>query len=290
MHKFGLLILLIWMLPASAAEHQPAVRIGLTLGVPIGSHAYYERWGGYLAGKTGQNIEFRPLNSCRKAMDLLQAGGIDFAWIEGSCYVEATRRGIAQLMTVPVYRGAPYHRALIIVHRDSPSMRFSDLKGKIFAFSDPDSTTGFTFPLTLVPARERIPGAYFRQSFFTFGHAETVRAVAEQLADGGAVDSYIWEYLASTRPDIAKKTKIIRQSPEFGFSPMVFRRGTTVEMIEKIKGVLESMHKDPVGRDLLAELKLDEFRHFPPNLFNSSRRISIRARTHDLWAATTDID
>ncbi|MBA1333584.1 ABC transporter substrate-binding protein, partial [Candidatus Endoriftia persephone str. Guaymas] len=45
-------------------------------------------------------------------------------------------------------------------------------------------------------AKGERPETFFRQTFFTFNHAETVQAVSEQVADGGAVDSYIWEYLA----------------------------------------------------------------------------------------------
>jgi phosphonate transport system substrate-binding protein len=220
----------------------------------------------------------------------MQAGHVDFAWIGGYCFVKTMNLGYLELMTVPVYRGEPYHRSFIIVHRDSPLTRVSDMRGGVFAFSDPDSNTGFAYPLTLIPRRERKPEAYFRQAFFTFSHAKTVQAVAEQVADAGAVDSYVWEYLASHRPDITIKTRIIRSSPSFAFPPLVSRTGIEVGTVARIKEVFETMHKDPAGKSLLAELKLDEFRQYPSSLFNNTRKMTNLIEARDAWPAAVVID
>jgi phosphonate transport system substrate-binding protein len=203
----------------------------------------------------------------------MQAGHVDFAWIGGYCFVKTMNLGYLKLMTVPVYRGEPRHRSFIIVHRDSTLTQVSDMRGGVFAFSDPDSITGFAYPLTLLPRRERNPSTYYRQAFFTFSHAKTVQAVAEQVADGGAVDSYVWEYLASHRPYVTTKTKIIQSSPGFGFPPLVSRTGVEVETVARIKEVFETMHRNSAGKSLLAELKLDEFRQYPSSLFNNTRKM-----------------
>lgn len=278
------------MVSAPAAEQQPSVRIALASVALTADQGYLHRWAPYLEQKIGRRVEFKFVNSCRKVTDLLQARHVDFAWIGGYCFVKAMDLGYLRLMTVPVYRGKPHHRSFIIVNRESALTRISDLRGRIFAFSDPDSNTGFAYPLTLIPRRERRPQAYFRQTFFTFSHAKTVRAVAAQVADAGAVDSYVWEYLASLRPDITKKTRIIVRSQNFGFSPLVSRIGVEVEMIAKMKEVFETMHFDPVGKSLLAKLKLDEFRQYPPSLFNSTRKMVNSVRAGDTWPGAIVLD
>jgi phosphonate transport system substrate-binding protein len=269
----SLLLFFLWIIPAPAAEPPPPIRFGLASVVLTGDQPVLQRWSRYLEQKIGRIVEFKFLNSCRKVTDLMQAGHVDFAWIGGYCFVKTMNLGYLKLMTVPVYRGEPRHRSFIIVHRDSTLTQVSDMRGGVFAFSDPDSITGFAYPLTLLPRRERNPSTYYRQAFFTFSHAKTVQAVAEHVADGGAVDSYVWEYLASHRPDVTTKTKIIQSSPGFGFPPLVSRTGVEVETVARIKEVFETMHRNSAGKSLLAELKLDEFRQYPSSLFNNTRKM-----------------
>lgn len=290
MRQVSLFLLLICMMAAPAAEHRPPIRIGLASVVLSGDEVYLQRWSQYLERKIGRSVEFKFLNSCRKAKDLLQAGRVDFAWIGGYCFVTTMDRGYLKLMTVPVYRGEPRHRSLIIVHQDSPLMRISDLRGQVFAFSDPDSNTGFAYALTLIPKGEGKPEVYFRQAFFTFSHAKTVQAVAAHVADAGAVDSYVWEYLASVRPDITKQTKIILRSPGFGFPPLVSRIGAEAQTVKRMKEVFETMHTDPDGKSLLAELKLDRFRQYPPSLFNSTRWMVNSVQARRTWLRALPID
>ena len=125
------------------------------------------------------------------------------------------------------------------------------------------------------------PETFFRQTFFTFNHAETVQAIADQVADGGAVDSYIWEYLAIFRPDITEKTKIIKKSPSFGFPPIVSRLGVNTDTVKLMKDTLESMDEDLTGKELLSRLKLDGFGHYSDSLFNEIRAMANTVQRSD---------
>ena len=226
----------------------------------------------------GRKVEFALRKSYRDVMDLLESGGIDFAWICGYPYVQPRKPETLQLLTVPIYRGEPRYHSYIIVHHNSGYRHFSDLKGKIFAFSDPDSNSGFLYPLTLMGERGEKSDTFFRQTFFTFNHAETVQAVSEQVADGGAVDSYIWEYLAAFEPEITRKTRIIKKSASFGFPPIVSHLGVDASTVKLMKSTLENMNQDVTGRALLADLKLDGFGHYPDSLFNGIRAMANRVQ------------
>lgn len=276
--------------PGSASDSRSPVRIGLAAVVSPGNQAFLPDWKKYLEEKIERSVELRFLDSCKETIDLLQEGLVDFAWIGGFCYVKNTNSGDLQLMTVPVYRGEPLHRSYIIVHRDSLVTDIDDLKGGVFAFSDPDSNVGYAYPLSLLPERAGKPQPYFRHSFFTFNHAGTVQAVADQVADGGAVDSYVWEYLASVRPEMTKSTRIIGSSPNFGFSPVIYRTSVKEDTVTMVKTAFETMHREPAGKHILAELKLDEFRSYPPGLFHSTRQILNRLRIRSAWTEVVVID
>ncbi len=268
------LLLLFWITPIHGANSESPIRFGLTAVVLTENLRFLDQWSQYLEHKMNRKIEFVLRKSYRDVMDLLDSGEIDFAWICGYPYVQPKKPETFQLLTVPVYRSAPRYHSYIIVHYNSPYKRFDELQGKVFAFSDPDSNSGFLYPLTLTIEKGEKPETFFRQTFFTFNHAETVQAVSEQVADGGAVDSYIWEYLAVSRPDITEKTRIINKSPSFGFPPIVFRLGVNTEIVSFMKNTLESMDEDIAGKKLLAQLKLDGFDHYPDSLFNEIRAMA----------------
>ena len=284
-----LFLLLFWITPIYAADTQPPIRFGLTAVVVTENLRFLDQWSQYLEHKMGRKVELVLRRSYREVMDLLDSGAIDFAWICGFPYIQSREPESIQLLTVPVYRGAPRYYSYIIVPQSSSDHKFSDLKGKIFAFSDPDSNSGFLYPLSLMVAQDETPETFFRQTFFTFNHAETVQAVSEQFADGGAVDSYIWEYLAIFRPEITEKTRIIKKSPSFGFPPIVSRLGVNPNTVNLMKNTLEGMDEDTNGKALLAQLKLDGFDNYPDSLFNGIRAIASKVKSvHSNFSALTD--
>ncbi len=261
-------------MPVHAADSEPPIRFGLTAVVVTENLRFLDQWSQYLEQKMGRKVELVMRKSYREVMGLLDAGIIDFAWICGFPYIQIREPESLQLLTVPVYRGSPLYQSYIIVPESSSIRHFAELKNKIFAFSDPDSNSGFLYPLTLMVEKDERPETFFRQTFFTFNHAETVQAVSDQFADGGAVDSYIWEYLAVFKPEITEKTRIIKKSPNFGFPPIVSRSGFNAKTVNLMKNTLENMDEDPVGKALLAQLKLDGFGDYPDSLFNGIRALA----------------
>jgi phosphonate transport system substrate-binding protein len=259
--------------PARGAESSP-VRFGLTAVVVRENLQLYDRWSAYLGKHSGRAVHFVQARTYREIMGLLEAGALDFAWICGYPFVQSRDPEFLELLAVPVYAGAPLYHSYIIVHRDSSIASLADLEGRAFAFSDPDSNSGYLVPQAMLAQRGHRPANFFRLSFFTYSHAETVEAVAEGLADGGAVDSYVWEYLRETRPDLSARTRVILRSEAFGFPPLVARLGIDPEMRDRLARALLGMGEDAEGRQLLAELALDRFGRFPASLFDSIRHLA----------------
>ncbi|MDK1020582.1 MAG: phosphate/phosphite/phosphonate ABC transporter substrate-binding protein [Candidatus Hydrogenedentes bacterium] len=265
-----------------ATANKP-IQFGLTAVVVRENLRLLDVWAQYLSDRMGQPVEFVQRRSYREVMDMLGSGGLDFAWICGFPFVQKRDPEFVELLLVPVYQGKPLYRSYIIVHRDSPYQSMDDLAGKIFAFSDPESNSGYLYPQFFLANQGDRPETYFHKTFFTFNHAETVEAVAEQVADGGAVDSYIWEYLREFQPEVADKTRVIQKSPTFGFPPLVSRLGADPDMVERMKAVLMGMSSSPDGRVLLDALKLDGFGEFSPSLFDSIRDMAAETRKARPW-------
>jgi phosphonate transport system substrate-binding protein len=288
----GLVLLTGAIGPAQAGQALPtkSIRFGLTAVVAKENLRFLDRWAQYLSAKLGRPVEFVRRRSYREVMDLLESGGLEFAWICGYPFVQKRDPEFLELLVVPTYQGEPLYHSFIIVHRDSPYQTLDDLKGKVFAFSDPGSNSGSLYPLSVLAARLETPESFFRQTFFTFSHAETVEAVAEQVADGGAVDSYIWEYMKAFRPEIAERTRVIKRSPKFGFPPLVSRLGTEQAVVDRMSAVLIGMASDPQGQAFLEGLMLDGFEIHPPSLFDSIAAMADGLRKAQPWLASADKD
>ncbi|GBE44011.1 ABC transporter, phosphonate, periplasmic substrate-binding protein [bacterium BMS3Bbin10] len=270
------------------AETQTPIRFGLTAVIVQEHLRFLDRWALYLSNKMDRPVKFVRRKSYREVMDLLEAGRLDFAWICGFPFVQPRDPEFLELLAVPVYKGKPLYNSYIIVPKDSPYRTLDDLKGKVFAFSDPESNSGFLYPQFLLATRGTKPQNFFRQTFFTYNHAETVEAVADQVADGGAVDSYIWEYLQILRPEIAARTRVIKISPAFGFPPLVSSKRTEAKAVERMKSVLLGMSEEPEGRQFLAGFKLDAFGDFPPELFDGIGQMANDTRKALLWLASAE--
>lgn len=267
----------------------PSIRLGLTAVVVRENLRFLDQWARYLSGKMGQPVEFVRRRSYQEVMDMLASGGLDFAWICGYPFIKKRDPEFLRLLTVPVYNGAPTYHSYIIVHKDSPYKTPDDLKDKVFAFSDPESNSGFLYPRSFLVDKGIRPDTFFRQAFFTYNHAETVEAVAVGMADGGAVDSYIWDYLNANNPEMAGNTRIINRSPAFGFPPLVSRMGVDPAVVKKMKAVFTSMADDPEGRVFLEGLKLDGFGAFSPNLFDGIRQMAERTYKTLPWLASAEV-
>ena len=106
---------------------------------------------------------------------------------------------------------------------DTKSASILDLRGKIYAFSDPDSNSGWLVPQAELQRGGNDRATFFRKSFFTYAHRRVVDAVAAGVAQGGSVDGYVWDTLQILHPELTQKTRVASKSQEFGFPPLVAR-------------------------------------------------------------------
>lgn len=238
----------------------PTLRIGLA---PVfqfldSQSDFLETWRGYLVAELQRPVTFVQRGSYREIVELLYLDQLDAAWICGFPFVRHEQR--LKLLAVPLFQGRPLYRSYLIVPAsDTRTKNLLGLRGKIFAYSDPDSNSGYLYTqYALAQIRERSE-VFFARSFFTWAHRKVVEAVAVGLANGGAVDGYVWETLRRSHPELTSKTRVVEQSPEFGFPPFVVRASLPDADFAALRRVLLAMRNDGEGNKLLTQLNLDGF-------------------------------
>lgn len=241
-----------------AAVADVPIRIGLTPVFLDDQTAFVNAWRVYLQNRLKRPVVFVQRASYREIIDLMRSGKLDFAWLCGYPYVR--NRQSMNLLAVPVYQGKPVYRSYLIVPAsDRQTRSIADLRGRIFAFSDPDSNSGYLVPAHELHLLQEKPNAFFSKTFFTWSHRKVVEAVAAGLAQGGAVDGYIWDMLALQHPELTVQTRVVSESAEFGFPPFVAGKAVAPADTAALRKALIAMPRDEDGAKLLRNLHLDGF-------------------------------
>jgi len=200
---------------------------------------------------------------------MLLSGQLDAAWICDDPYVQYQDK--LALLAVPFYRQKPLYQSYVIVNENSKAQAFDDIRGTVHAFSDPDSTSGYLVTRWMLALRQITPARFFRDSFFTYGHRNVLRAVGADLAQSGSIDGYVWDVMAEREPDLVRKTRIIVKSEWLGFPPIVAPMAIRdAPAVKALAAALLEMPSDPLGRDILQVLALDGFVEGTPDMYQST--------------------
>jgi len=218
----------------------------------------------YVSRKIERPVDFIQRRTYGEINELVRYGHADLAFVCDYAYVEGQRDFGMQILVVPVVMGRETYHSYIIVPKESSARSLYDLLGKAFAFSDPLSSSGWLFPTHLLRRIGERPESFFKRYVFTYSHDNTVKAVAEKLVDGGAVDSLVYEFMLARDPQYGERTKVIQKSsPPWGNPPVVVHPRIDPDLRERLKQVFLTMHEDEEGKKVMAPLMIDRF--IPPH-------------------------
>lgn len=247
------------------------LRIGITGVLVEHNRALNEAMITYIGEKVGRPVEILHRKSYQEMSDLLERGLADVAFVCGFPYVIDREKFGEELLVSPVFNGKPLYQSYVIVPRDSDAKSLEDLRGKLYAFSDPLSNSGKLVPTYRLITIGETPETFFRRYIFTYSHSANVEAVAVKLVDGASVDSYVWEYLKVVSPQLTGRTKVIERSPYHGMTPVVVRPGLDLSLKRKLRQAFLTMHRDRQGGAILKQLLIDRFEEVPDALYDSIR-------------------
>jgi len=262
------------ILVKKAATGQQALRIAVGgMITPREGFAYYRRFLTYIENKSGTHVDFVDRENYAEINKMLKNGEIDVAFVCGGPYVDGHKEFGMELLAAPVAYGGSVYYSYIIVPKDSPAKKLEDLRGKVFAFTDPLSNTGTLVPTYMLGMLGTTPERFFKKTFFSQSHDKSVKAVAQGIADGAAVDSLIWEYANRKNPEFTSKTKIIVKSPPYGIPPVVARPGLDENVKSGLRKILLNAHADPEGAEILKGMMIDKFITLDDSAYDSIRDI-----------------
>lgn len=261
-------------LPAMAQTGVLPLRVAVAAIIsPQGTVESYTPLLGYLSEKLGRPVELVQRRTYAEVNDLIRRGQVDLAFVCTSAYVAGQRDFGMKLLAAPQVHGKAVYYSDLIVPADSPATGMADLRGKVFAFTDPMSNTGRLYPTYLVKQLGEEPETFFRHTFFTYSHDDAIRAVAAGLADGAAVDNLVYEFAVARDPELAAKTKVIHRSPPFGSPPVVVNPNLSPKLQAELQTLLLELDRHPEGRQILETLGVDRFVVVEDAAYDSVRQL-----------------
>ena len=158
-------------LPAIAADWKSDYKV-VRFGVLSGENekdrvARYKPFEAYLEKTLGVDVELFTAGNYDGVVQALAADQIEFAFLGSSAYAAAyteTKGGVEPLLTAQQEDGSTGYYSVVTVRCDSPYKKIEDLKGKVLAFADPDSTSGYAVPNYNLVQQGFEPSTYFSKS------------------------------------------------------------------------------------------------------------------------------
>ena len=247
-------------LPTPAGHEAVPLRVAVAAVIsPKGTVESYSPFLDYLEEKLNRPIELVQRRTYLEINDLIEHGEVDLAFVCTSAYIQGHDTFGMELLVAPQVKGKTTYNSFLIVPASSDAQSMEDLRGKVFAFTDPISLSGRVYPTYVVQGLGFTPEEFFARTFFTYSHDEAIRAVASGVADGAAVDSLVYEFALARDPSLAQKVRVIHRSPDFGIPPVVVSPFTRPQVKEELRSLLLAMASDPAARAALASIGVDGF-------------------------------
>jgi phosphonate transport system substrate-binding protein len=226
---------------------------------PKETFVYYQELLDYIGRHSGFRVQLIQRKTYDEVNALFPKGEIDLAFICTGPYAVGKNRYGFEALATPQVRGQPFYQSYLIVPKESSYQRLEDLKGRVFAFTDPDSNTGALVPRFWLAKLGQSQESFFSKTIFTYSHDNSILAVAKGLVDAAAVDGHQWEYFERFSPAHTSKTRVILKSQPFGSPPLVASARLPEDLKTKIRELILSLHQNPEGKRILESLLIDRF-------------------------------
>ena len=143
----------------------------------------------YMGKELGVKVEVFTASEYAGIINALAGGQIQMGWLSASSYSSTWSdcKCVEPLVGAQDVQGGMGYNSVLIVKSGSPYKKFEDLKGKVVARNDPNSTSGFLIPTLNFLEMGKPVDKYFK-SPLSGGHQQSIVGVLNGTYDG----SFVW--------------------------------------------------------------------------------------------------
>ncbi len=242
--------------------------------VPVaGATSIKDTFGGlstYLEKTLGIKVNLQTAGDYTGVISAMEHNHVQIAYFGPKSYVEAQKRAKAQAVAVEVGEetGLPGYYGMILTKKGSGLKTLEDIKGKKWAFTSSQSTSGTLVPTVMFSKKGINPQKYFSKVLYSGGHEASILSVK-----AGKVDAASTNNLDFNR-GLGRNWKkddfnIIWESELIPGSPMTVRSDLPESFKMAVMGAFLS-YNDKAG---LSKLKLKGFAPAKDSDYNPVREL-----------------
>jgi len=214
----------------------------------------------YLHQETGYYFKVAVPTSYAAVIEAIGTYQADVAWLPTFAYVLAKEKYDAQVKFMTVRNGLSKYCGQFVARADSGIESIEDIAGKVVAYTDAASTSGYIYPSAILQQKGIVPGRYT----FAGGHPQAISAVYSGTADVGCT---YWsppdatgkpkdarEKLLQTYPDVFQKIRIVALTDSIPNDTVTFRREMPREVESVLVSALTKFSLSHSGQEILRAL------------------------------------
>ncbi len=190
------------------------------------------------------------------AVEALGTGDCLVGWIPPLAYVYANERHGARPALIAVRKGQPFYQGQIVVRADSDIVTLDDLRGKRFAFVDPNSTSGNLYPRALLKSAGIDPDSHFKAVIYSGGHDTALIAVLQGSVDACACFVDVRERVKDVYPNVMLDTRVLAVTEKIPGDPVVLagEKYLSNDWAKKITDALLAVMHSDAGKKVIFEI------------------------------------
>lgn len=236
----------------SAKENDQVLKVGL---IPNENHSEMLKINqplkDYLEAELGMEVELFVAADYVGVIEAMNSGMLDIAYYGPLTYVLAREKTGAIPLVKAEVKGSPTYHSVIITRTDSGIETAADLKGEIFAFGDPASTSSHLMPNAMLRENGINPDTDL-EKVFTGGHDAVALSVFNgQAAAGGLNENNYLDLISKGIIDEQELTVILKSEaiPEY---PWAARKDMEQEMVAKLIAAFVKIEDEAILKPQLA--------------------------------------
>ncbi len=193
-------------------------------------------------------------------VQLLQQGKVDVVSDTAFAAVHFATLAGAEPLLREWKKGKSEYHTILVTRPDTGIKSLDDLRGKVVAFEDPTSTSGFLYPLAALRERgfkvEPVtagtkPAADTIGYVFADQELNIATAIQRGLADAGALNNISWDNPEEVPPAVKSQLSVFFEGEPLIRSVLLVRKDLDPALKSALQGVLTGMGDDAAAKDVL---------------------------------------
>jgi phosphonate transport system substrate-binding protein len=222
----------------------------------------------HLQRKLGQEVEFREVSDYAALVEAFRSRRLELAYLGPASYAKAwkvTAGNVEPLVSGVTREGTRGYHAAMLVRSDSPYRSLEDLRGKSFAYVDPNSTSGYQAVHYFLHKQGIQVAEHFARTGFSGSHENSVITLLNGSYDAATVwwnndDMNAVQRMALKGMANANDFRVVWLSPELPADPWTIRKDLPASVRRQVREILMGFRlEDPTGWDVLTDGNVREY-------------------------------